>query len=69
MVINCKYSVSLLGPSSLIAISMFGASDISPFQSVGVSIQFRPTGIFLSDIEIGRAIINADIAKTVTGKF
>ena len=36
----------LLGPSSLIAISMyqqFGASDISPIQSFGVSIQFRHT--------------------------
>jgi len=53
-----------LGPSSLIAISMyqrFEASDISPIQSFGVSIQLRHTLTLLLDTEIGFALINAGI--------
>ena len=52
----------------MIAISMyqrFGASDISPIKCFGVSIEFRPTLPLLSDTDIGRVFINADIAKTV----
>ena len=62
----------ILGPSSLIVISMykrFGASDISPIQSFGVLIQLMPTLTILSDTEIGYAFISADIAKTVTCTF
>ena len=44
-------------------------ADISPIQSFGVWIQFRPTFTLLSDTEIGCAFINADIARTVTVKI
>ena len=57
-----------LGPSSMIAISMYqrsGASDISPIQSFGVSIQIRPTLTLWSETYIGCAFINTVIAKTV----
>ena len=53
-----------LGPSSLIAISMyqrFEASDISSIQRFGVSIQLRHTLTLLLDTEIGFALINAGI--------
>jgi len=40
----------------------FEASDISPIQSFGVSIQFRPTLTLKSDTELGCAFINVDIA-------
>jgi len=57
-----------LGPSSMIAISMYqrsGASDISPIQSFEVSIQIRPTLTLWSETYIGCAFINTVIAKTV----
>ena len=62
----------MVGPTSLIVISMykrFGASDISPIQSVGVSIQLMPKLTILSDTEIGCAFMIVDIAKTLTCTF
>jgi len=46
-----------------------GASDISPIQIVEVSIQSRPKLTLVSDTEIGRAFIIANIAKTVIDTF
>jgi len=40
-----------------------GASDISPIQRFGVSIQLRSKLTLVSDIEIDNARINADIRK------